>query len=676
MDENNYPSTKVSQGKIRPNFPKRAVITAGMPYGNKDLHFGHIGGVFVSADIFARFMRDRIGKENVIFVSGTDCYGSPIVEDHRKALASDDHIGDIERFVRTNHDCQDETLRLFYIDVNLFAASSFGRSGIVHKEVCGDFFIKLISNGHLVKLNTLQFFDTKMETFLNGRQVVGQCPVLGCSSEKGYADECSLGHQYDPRDLINPRSTLSGEIPEMREVTNWYFKLPGFNDKLKKWLRSLIQIPGHRLFMVKSIEEFLEPPTIHITKNQIDVLEVIVKELPGYTRMDNGKSKSICLLFGSLEEREDACVVLRRYSIRYRTGKTLVPFRLTGNIPWGLPVPDLDGMRNLTFWVWPESLWAPISFTATFLEQQGKNKVDWRDWWCSKDSKVYQFIGEDNIYFYGVAEMAMFMADQGKKPSPDPEDGQLQLPELIVNKHLLFLDKKASSSGEVKPPMARDLLAFYTVEQLRAHFFSLGLGIRNVSFRPKPLNPTADEKDSDPVLKEGNLLSNVFNHAIRTCFYTTQKYYNGTIPIGKASQEILTESNDVIVAFEMAMFQHEFHIAFSIVDRYIRGINKYWVKNIEYEKQSDDNNIRRQTLIDAFHMVRVACVLLHPVAPKGTDMVREYLNIGEEFWSWDRIFEPIYTFMKNPSEHYLKHLEPRVDFFEKHPRQVCSCFKD
>ena len=62
----------------RPEFPKRAIITGGMPYGNKKLHFGHIGGVFVFADVYARFLRDRLGDENVIFVSGTDCYGSPI----------------------------------------------------------------------------------------------------------------------------------------------------------------------------------------------------------------------------------------------------------------------------------------------------------------------------------------------------------------------------------------------------------------------------------------------------------------------------------------------------------------------------------------------------------------------------------------------------------------------
>ena len=67
----------------RPVFPKRAVVTGGMPYGNKSLHFGHVGGMFVHADIFARFLRDRIGEENVIFVSGTDCYGSPIKEAYR-----------------------------------------------------------------------------------------------------------------------------------------------------------------------------------------------------------------------------------------------------------------------------------------------------------------------------------------------------------------------------------------------------------------------------------------------------------------------------------------------------------------------------------------------------------------------------------------------------------------
>jgi methionyl-tRNA synthetase len=71
-------------------------------------------------------------------------------------------------------------------------------------------------------------------------------------------------------------------------------------------------------------------------------------------------------------------------------------------------------------------------------------------------------------------------------------------------------------------------------------------------------------------------------------------------------------------------------------------------------------------------MVRIAAVLMHPVAPEGTEMIREFLNLGEEFWSWDRIFDPIYTFMHDPEAHRPKFLEPRVDFFGKHPSQVRS----
>ncbi|MBP5454370.1 MAG: class I tRNA ligase family protein, partial [Lachnospiraceae bacterium] len=105
----------VKEPKMRPVFPKRAVVTAGMPYGNKELHFGHIGGVFVHADTFARFLRDRIGEENVIFVSGTDCYGSPFLEGFRKDKEAGTFDGTIEDFVRKNHEAQKDTLDKYEI---------------------------------------------------------------------------------------------------------------------------------------------------------------------------------------------------------------------------------------------------------------------------------------------------------------------------------------------------------------------------------------------------------------------------------------------------------------------------------------------------------------------------------------------------------------------------------
>lgn len=217
-----------------------------MPYGNKELHFGHIGGVFIHADAFARFLRDRIGRENVIFVSGTDCYGSPILEDYRQSVSKGSFEGTIEEFVQRNHELQKETLELYEIDIDLFAGSSIGRAAEIHQENSYDFVRTLYKNGHLKKITTSQFYDPEYEVFLNGRQVIGKCPIDGCTSEKGYADECSLGHQYMEKDLIDPRSTLSGKTPEMRDVTNWYFKLDEFHQLLTEWVEKLKknQMPG------------------------------------------------------------------------------------------------------------------------------------------------------------------------------------------------------------------------------------------------------------------------------------------------------------------------------------------------------------------------------------------------------------------------------------------------
>jgi len=636
-----------------------------MPYGNKSLHFGHVGGVFVHADIFARFLKDRIGSENVIFVSGTDCYGSSIVEDYRILRANNKFDGSIDDFVRMNHASQHRVLKAYLVQNSLFAASSFGKSAEVHEQVCNRVMKSLHANGCLEKRETEQFYDAKQDAFLNGRQVLGKCPILGCSSEKAYADECSLGHQYEPRDLINPVSTLTGEKPEMRKVANWYLRLPDYVDLLHKWVEDMRRKPWSRQFMVNAIAEFLEPPIIFVKEEVLPQIAGI-DSFPTYTLRES-KSQSIGLVFNSLRERENACTFLAEHGIRYRTGKTLVPFRLTGNNEWGLPAVELEELKGLTFWVWPESLIAPISFTTTYLEQQGRNPEEWTSWWCSKESQVYQFIGEDNVFFYGPAEMAMFMGTQGPDPKTDAEEGQLQLPVLIANKHLLFLNKKASSSSAIKPPMAEDLLNYYTAEQLRAHFFSLGLGLQNVSFQPKPLNPVADESAGDPVMKEGNLISNVLNRAVRSCFYTIQKYYDGRIPSGEVSPEKKKESDDAILEYEHFMYTHEFHLVMECLDQFIRGITKHWARNVQ---NCESEEVRRQGLIDSFHMVRVATVLMHPIAPKGTEMVREYLNIGEEFWDWNRIFDTLDSFIDNPDSHAFRVLEPRVDFFEKHPSQL------
>ncbi len=649
----------MSQSERKVSFPERVVITGGMPYGNKELHFGHIGGVFIHADIFARFMRDRIGTDNVIFVSGTDCYGSPIMEYHRQQVDGGMFSGSLEEFVVKNHQLQKQTLDDYYVSLSNFAASGLGTAKGIHREMSAWIFESLQAHGHIKQLSTLQFYDTEKETFLNGRQVVGRCPIQGCQSEKGYADECDLGHQYMPQELIQPKSSLSGTTPILKESSNWYVDLPSFKGALEKWVTCMEEKPETRPFVTQTIKEFLAPPAIYVVRKQEELYLEIAEQLPPHTR-EEGRGKSFTLLFSQLEDREKASDLLQTAGIQIRNGKTLVPFRLSGDIEWGVPVPSVEGVEDSTFWVWPESLWAPISFTKDYLLSKGSQGEDWRDWWCSDDAKVFQFIGEDNIYFYGPAQTAIFSG----------ADSSLKVTNLVANHHLMFLDKKASSSGKVKPPMAKDLLAYYTPDQLRAHFCSLGLHIRGVSFQPKPLNPKAPEKGADPVLKEGNLLSNVLNRAVRSCFYTVQKYCNGIIPQVSLDTEVLEEAHLVIAKYEDAMSRVNLSEAFNVADTYIRGINKYWSTYIKDATEAEDIPAIQHVLANTFHMVRVAIALMHPIAPVGTELVREYLNLSEEFWSWDHIDQPLWFFMATPETHELKFLEPRVDFFEKHPYQI------
>ena len=653
----------------RPVFPKRAVITGGMPYGNKELHFGHVGGMLVFADTYARFLRDRIGKENVIFVSGTDCYGSPIAEGWRVKHEKGEFEGSLEEFVNSNHQKQKNTLKSYGISPNLFAASGLGRSKEIHAEVT-DWFIKsLHKKGQLNQITTMQFFDEKAGVFLNGRQVIGKCPVEGCTSEKGYADECDLGHQYMPENLINPVSTLTGETPSMKPVTNWYFKLRDYEKLMQEWVSELQKRKDVRPVVCKTISEFLKPPVIYVKREFEEKYFELKDSMPEHTYIEEKKKPSFTIEFKELSDCDEACKILTENGIRYRTGKTLVPFRLTGNIEWGVPAPVLDGVEGLTVWVWPESLWAPISFTETYLEQIGRNREEWKDFWCSKDSTVYQFIGQDNIYFYGIAEPAMWMAQQeSETKSASPADGELQLPVIVANHHILFLDKKASSSGDVKPPMADDLLNYYTPEQLRMHWLGLGLGQRSVSFMPKPYNPLAKPEDTDPVVKDGLLLSNVYNRIIRTAFYTTQKYFDGILPDNAPEENFLADAKKAVLEFERHMSKFAFHQCTYVLDSYIRNGSKYMSKNITAEP--DDMEKLKQTLANLFHIIKTAGILLHPLAPFGTEKLREYLQVDENIWSWDNIFEPL-TFFTGEN-HKLKFLPPRTDFFTKHESQFAS----
>ncbi|MDE7405257.1 MAG: class I tRNA ligase family protein [Clostridiales bacterium] len=644
----------------RPKFPKRVLITGGMPYGSKELHFGHIGGVFVHADVFARFMKDRLGEDNVIFVSGTDCYGSPIVEKYRTLKADGEINGSIIDFVQGNHDSQKSTLDNYLIGLSLFGASAFGIGGQAHDELSREVFNKLLGSGALSVLSTKQFYDEERGTFLNGRQVVGRCPINGCKSEQAYADECSLGHQYFPEELIAPVSTLSGKPPVLKEVKNWYLDIEKFAPYLKELVGKWEGNPQVRAFLTNVCNESLVKPTLYSKIENKDGIEAALKNSGLKYTCEVDEQKNNCKVeFEKLSDREKAGALLAKNGIRFRTGKTLVPFRISGNIEWGVKIPDHDDMKDLTFWVWPESLWAPISFTQAYLKSVGKSKDEWRNWWCSDDAGVYQFIGEDNIYFYALAEGALFEALN------HDGDWNIKMPTIVPNKHILFFNAKASSSGKIKPPMAQELLSHYSAEQLRAHFFGLNLGNASVPFQPKPYNPVQTNQ-GDPVYKEWSMFTNFLNRAVRTLFYSFQKYNNGNqmVPQGKVSDEILKRCEQQIISYENRMYKFEFADVMIELEEFFKYINKTLSERMSALQKDFDEAAFNQTIIDALHLIKTATALAHPIAPSSTEKVREYLGLtAAQLYSWDNIFKTVGELVGNA--HALKFLEPKIDFFTR-----------
>ena len=195
--------------------------------------------------------------------------------------------------------------------------------------------------------------------------------------------------------------------------------------------------------------------------------------------------------------------------------------------------------------------------------------------------------------------------------------------------HLLYMGKKASSSSQTPPPPADDLLNHYTCEQMRAHWLSLGLSEKPVSFSPKAYDTrvTGKDKDGNEVravttsasstrLKESALLTGVFNRLARSCFYGVavkegdeSPYRNGCIPAGAASATVVEAAEQAALAFEQAMYKFETHHALAVCDDYLRAANKRWSDASKAANKLEGepaNAAMTQALVDAFTELRVA----------------------------------------------------------------------
>lgn len=650
----------------KPKMPKRFMITNGMPNGNKPMHVGHIA-IFTWTDTFARFCRDMIGFDNVLFVCGTDGFGSSTDEKYRKLKAQNKIDITLFEYITNFNNLQKQQIKNYQLSPNLFSASCLGDGLKFHTEVSHEIFNALLKKGVLKKVETEQFYDESLNVVLNGRQVEGVCPIDGCKGEVGYADECDLGHQYNPKDLINPKSTLSGNTPVLKKVGNYYLDLEQYREQLSALIAKYETQPEIHKFITKTMKEYMLYPSTFIQFKYKEKLDTLISKMPEPRVETHEKKQLFELKFKSIADRDVACQILKENDINFKNTKSLAPLRISGNAAWGVPLPEIKGdddWKNLTFYVWPESLWAPISFTKQYLSYHPETNTTYKDWWCSKDCKVVQVLGEDNLYFYGLCEPAIWLSLQNTTPPTiEPEDGQLQMPTLCAMKHVLYGGQKASSSGALTAPTADNLLEHYTSEQLRCYFLSLGINNAAAEFKSKVFSPDDYVNCGDPLVAPANLLTNIFNRLIRSVFYSLYQYFDGKLPNVKPADAVVEECNKTANSYVEKMLNFNMNEVIVLLDEFFRKANQNWSQ----KSKSDDLNEKAQLIADTIHIIKTGLTLVHPIAPESAEKTAEYMNVGDKLWNYDNIETTIDKLCETGT---FKQIPPQFDFFKKHESQI------
>ena len=310
--------------------PKRYLITAALPYANGPIHIGHIAGAYLPADIYVRYL--KANKKDVAFICGSDEHGAAITLRAHKEKTTPQAIVD------QYHEMMGRTFAEFGIEFDIYHRTSSDE----HHKMSQEVFKKLQEKGMFEVETSMQYYDAEAKQFLADRYIVGTCPK--CANDRAYGDQCEkCGAALSPLELIDPKSTLSGSAPVLKETSHWY--LPMGNH-----------------------EEWIKP---FIAEGKLDgVQHHIVKEWKSHVL-----GQCMSWIDGGLQSRA-----------------------MTRDLDWGVPVP-VENAEGKVLYVWLDAPIGYITNTKVWADQNGKN---WEDYWKSEDARLIHFIGKDNIVFHCI----------------------------------------------------------------------------------------------------------------------------------------------------------------------------------------------------------------------------------------------------------------------------------
>ena len=309
---------------------KRYTVTSALPYANGPLHIGHISGAYLPADIYVRYLKGK--GHDVAFICGSDEHGAAITLQAKKENISPQEI--VDKF----HDLNKKSFEKFGINFSIYHRTS----SKLHHETAQEIFSGLEKENIFTKKTTDQFYDTQHNQFLADRYIFGECPK--CGYEHAYGDQCEkCGSALNPEELINPKSTLSGNTPILKETTHWYLPMNQHEEWLRTWVEKG-ELDG---------EKHHDPK---LWRSQV-----------------LGQCKS--WINSGLKERA-----------------------MTRDLDWGVRVPIEDNEKKVLY-VWLD---APIGYISATKKWAKENNKDWRDFWKNEETELVHFIGKDNIVFHCI----------------------------------------------------------------------------------------------------------------------------------------------------------------------------------------------------------------------------------------------------------------------------------
>jgi methionyl-tRNA synthetase len=600
--------------------PKRAVVTAGMPYANGPLHLGHLAGAHLPADIQARFLGMWIGRENVLFVSGTDDHGSA------SEIAALREGKPIAEFVNAIHARQAATLQRYSIGLDAYSGVSRPDCAPIHTALCQTFIRKLLAHGLLHKRTTRQWYDPQLQRFLPDRLVRGGCPNPKCNNRDAYSDECEVcGHQHAPTDLIAPRSALSSATPEMRETAHLWLDMWAVAETLRTWVQSK-QNTWRKSVVATALDKLL--PSVRFSKEDEHAYRDCKEFLPAH-RQRYAQGGRVELQLATRREAEAARETLARFDNEAELVMDWSQRSITRDIAWGVPLPDIDPeLAGKTLYVWPDSLLAPISFSQVALRERGLDPDRYREFWCDPESRIYQFLGQDNVFFYVLMQGSMWLGMQDD-PQRLPVPGELQLTDVYGCFHLLVQGEKMSKSrGNFYTGDQLLDEKGYSADQIRYYIALLGL----------PEKPS--DFDFDKLDERNRFLAGPLNAAFERPISAAHSRFEGRVPEGRLLDETVAETSRMTQRYVRAMERASYPGLLFELENYARKINSLFT---QYKPHDDRRPLesRRDALYTSFYVLKNLMIMLYPFVPSTMERLRSSLALPESVFRLSELDTPI-----------------------------------